>query len=299
MRVLYQYGIETEIIKEEVDISNAFNIYISGIDVAGSISKNSRSDVNIIMTVNPDTKQILLTSTPRDFYVEIPGVSGGAKDKLTHAGVYGVDASMRTLEQLYGVDISYYARVNFTSVISIVDALGGVEVESAQAFRTKSGHSFSEGTNYLNGEQALAFARERKSFAAGDRQRGKNQEAVIEAILNKMMSPAMLRNANQIIESVSHCVETNMLRDEMTELINMQLDDPAVWDIESQAADGKGSSAACYSSGSQKLYVMIPDDMIVEECKQKIQAVIDPAASTETTDTDLVDSTETEMEITE
>lgn len=273
VKVLYQYGIETEIEKEEVDISNAFNVYISGIDVAGSISKNSRSDVNIIMTVNPDTKQILLTSTPRDFYVPIPGISGGQKDKLTHAGIYGVDASMRTLEELYGIDISYYARVNFTSLVTIVDALGGVDVESEHSF-SAGGYNFTEGMNHLNGEQALAFSRERKSFSGGDRQRGKNQEAVIEAILHKAMSPAILKNANQIIASVSDCVETNMTRNEMTEFINMQLSDPAMWDIESQAADGTGSSAACYSSGSQQLYVMIPDEAVVSAASQKMQDIL-------------------------
>lgn len=285
VKVIYQYGIETAIEKEEVDISNAFNIYISGIDVEGSISKSSRSDVNIIMTVNPDTKQILLTSTPRDFYVEIPGVSGGAKDKLTHAGVYGVDASMRTLEQLYGIDISYYARVNFTSVINIVDALGGIEVESEHSFTAKSGHSFSAGTNYLNGEQALAFARERKSFSAGDRQRGKNQEAVIEAVIKKAMSPAILQNANQIIASLSDCVETNMSSSEMAKFINMQLEDPAVWEIESQAADGRGTSASCYSAGSQKLYVMIPDETVVAECSQKMQEILNPETASESVGT--------------
>lgn len=273
VKVLYQYGIETEIEKEEVDISNAFNVYISGIDVAGSISKNSRSDVNIIMTVNPDTKQILLTSTPRDFYVPIPGISGGQKDKLTHAGIYGVDASMRTLEELYGIDISYYARVNFTSLVTIVDALGGVDVESEHSF-SAGGYNFTEGMNHLNGEQALAFSRERKSFSGGDRQRGKNQEAVIEAILHKAMSPAILKNANQIIASVSDCVETNMTRNEMAEFINMQLSDPAMWDIESQAADGTGSSAACYSSGSQQLYVMIPDEAVVSAASQKMQDIL-------------------------
>lgn len=273
VKVIYQYGIETEIEKEEVDISKAFNVYISGIDVAGAISRNSRSDVNIIMTINPDTKQILLTTTPRDFYVEIPGISGGSKDKLTHAGIYGVDASMRTLETLYGIDISYYARVNFTSLVKIVDALGGVDVESEHSF-SAGGYQFNKGTNHLNGEQALAFSRERKSFAGGDRQRGKNQEAVIEAILEKAMSPAILTNANQIIASVSDCIETNMTRDEMAKFINMQLNDSAFWNIESQAADGQGSTASCYSSGSQQLYVMIPDETVMANAKQKMQDVL-------------------------
>jgi len=274
VRVLYQYEIETEIEKEEADITEGFNVYISGIDVAGSISKNSRSDVNIIMTVNPETKKILLTTTPRDYYVEIPGISGGQKDKLTHAGIYGVDASMRTLEELYGIDISYYARVNFTSLVRIVDALGGIDVESEYSF-SAGGYNFTEGTNHLNGEAALAFSRERKSFASGDRQRGKNQEAVIEGILAKAMSPAVLKNANEIIASVSDCVETNMTKKEMTEFISMQLSDSANWNIESLAADGSGSSQSCYSSGSQKLYVMIPDETVVEDIRQRMQEVLE------------------------
>ncbi len=139
VRVLYQYGIETKVeIPEEkeetISVEEPFNVYISGIDVSGSITTTSRSDVNIIMTVNPNTKKILLTTTPRDYYVQIPEVSGEAKDKLTHAGIYGVDASMRTLGQLYGIDIKYYARVNFTSLITIVDALGGVDVNSEYEF---------------------------------------------------------------------------------------------------------------------------------------------------------------------
>ena len=231
VRVLYQYGIETEIEKEETDIEKAFNIYISGIDVAGSISTNSRSDVNIIMTVNPVTKKILLTTTPRDYYVQIPGVSGEARDKLTHAGIYGVDRSMATLENIYDIDISYFARVNFTSLITIVDALGGVNVESEYAFEA-GGYSFKTGMNHLNGEQALAFARERHSFKDGDNQRGKNQEAILKAILERIMFPDILFQANEILDNVADCVETNMTRDEMAKFINMQLSERAAWEIE-------------------------------------------------------------------
>lgn len=273
VRILYQYGIETQLETEETSVREPFNVYISGIDVAGSITTNSRSDVNIIMTVNPNTKEILLTTTPRDYYVELPGVSGGQKDKLTHAGIYGVDVSMATLEQLYDTNISYYARVNFTSLVKIVDALGGVDVESEYDF-TIGEYSFNEGTNHLNGEEALAFSRARKNFASGDRQRGKNQEAVLTAILKKAMSPAILKNANEIIASVSDSVETNMTKDEMTEFINMQLEDPTMYSIESQAADGTGSTQKCYSSGDSLLYVMYPDETLLGQLKQKMQDVL-------------------------
>lgn len=272
VKVLYQYGIETEIPTEETDIEKAFHIYISGIDVAGSITTNSRSDVNIIMTVNPSTKKILLTTTPRDYYVQIPGVSGEARDKLTHAGIYGVDRSMATLENIYGIDISYFARVNFTSLIKIVDALGGVNVESEYAFEA-GGYSFEKGMNHLNGEQALAFARERHSFKDGDNQRGKNQEAILKAILERVMFPDILFQANEILDNVADCVETNMTRDEMAKFIHMQLSELTAWEIETTAATGSGDKQACFSSGSQPLYVMWPDEAVVSDISRKMMKI--------------------------
>ena len=274
VKILYQYGIKTEIKKEkQADVSEPFNVFISGIDVAGPITTNSRSDVNIIMTVNPQTRKILLTTTPRDYYVTIPNVSGEQRDKLTHAGIYGVDASMNTLENLYGIDISYYARVNFTSLETIVDALGGVDVNSEVEF-TAQGYSFTKGMNHMDGKQALAFSRERYSFQEGDNQRGKDQEAVLTAIINKATSPAILKSANEILASVSNCVETNMTQDEMAKFISMQLNDGGSWSIESQATTGNGDSQACYSSGSQLLYVMWPDETVVANVSTKINEVM-------------------------
>jgi LCP family protein required for cell wall assembly len=274
VRILYQYGIDTEIEQEDTDITAPFNVYISGIDVSGPITTNSRSDVNIIMTVNPNTRKILLVTTPRDYYVTIPGISGESRDKLTHAGIYGVDASMATLEQLYGIDINYYARVNFTSLITIVDALGGVDVNSDYAF-TSRGYSFVEGTNHMDGAAALAFARERYSFSDGDNQRGRNQEALLTAILKKTMSSAILTNADAVLASVRDSVETNMTSDEMAKFIHMQLADPSDWTIESTAATGTGDTQACYSSGSQQLYVMWPDEAIVGDISRKIKNIME------------------------
>lgn len=273
VRILYQYGIDTPIEQEETNVEEPFNVYISGIDVSGPITTNSRSDVNIIMTVNPNTKKILLTTTPRDYYVTLPGVSGESRDKLTHAGIYGVDVSMSTLENLYGIDITYYARVNFTSLVTIVDALGGVDVNSEYAFEA-GGYQFQQGINTLNGDQALAFSRERYSFTEGDNQRGRNQEAVLTAILQKAMSPAILTNANQIIASVSDSVETNMTQEDMAKFINMQLSDGASWSIESQAAAGTGDNQACFSSGSQLLYVMWPDEAVVTALSDRMQQIL-------------------------
>ena len=273
VRVLYHHGIETELEQETADVGEPFNVYISGIDVDGPIATNSRSDVNIIMTVNPNTKKILLTTTPRDYYVQIPDISGEQRDKLTHAGIYGVDASMRTLEQLYGIDISYYARVNFSSLIKIVDTLGGVDVDSDFDFDAQ-GYHFQKGRNHLDGKQALAFSRERYSFEDGDNQRGKDQEKVLTAILNKAMSPAILSNASALIADVSDSVQTNMTQEEMAKFIKMQLNDGASWTIESQAASGNGDTQACYSSGDQPLYVMWPDETVVQSISAKMNEIL-------------------------
>ena len=162
VKEIYRYGVEVPVeadSQEPEDTQESFNLYISGIDVDGPISTTSRSDVNIIASVNPQEHKILLTSTPRDYYVTIPGVSGEQRDKLTHAGIYGVDKSMETLEKLYGIDITYYVKVNFTSVVAIVDALGGVDVDSPYEFSTSEYH-FNQGVNHLDGDMALAFARE-------------------------------------------------------------------------------------------------------------------------------------------
>lgn len=281
--------ISTQVIKKKVEISDGdtpitaeaveepFSVYISGIDVYGAIETNSRSDVNIIATVNPNTNQILLSTTPRDFYVEIPGVTEGEKDKLTHAGIYGVDASMRALEQLYDVEIDFYVRVNFTSVVEIIDVLGGVDVNSEYAFTTHPDTGMEievvQGINHFNGEEALAFARERKRVPGGDIQRGKDQQAVITAIIEKLVSPSILINANGIIDSVGGNVDTNMSSEQIQALIRNQLNTGANWDIKSLAATGTPADMNCYSYKSRPLDVLLPDEQSVEEIKNGIDAV--------------------------
>lgn len=209
--------------------------------------------------------------------MEIPGISGGKKDKLTHAGLYGVDASMRTLEALYDVKVPFYARVNFTSLIEIVDKLGGIDVNSEYEFTTgeESGEvmQVSQGMNHFNGKQALAFSRERHNLADGDNQRGKNQQAVITGMIKKMASPAMLIRANGIIDSVGGNVETNMSQKQLQSLIKMQLVRGSAWKISSVAAEGTGAKNYCYSSGSSLLYVTKPNYESVEKIKAMIDKV--------------------------
>ena len=270
IRVELDFGSSTNITKEP------FTVYISGIDVYGEIEQSSRSDVNIIAVVNPTTYQILLVTTPRDYYVEIPGVSDGMQDKLTHAGIYGVDASMATLGQLYETDINYYVRINFTSMIDIVDALGGVDVYSEYEFTTSENSGVvmdvSQGYNHFDGEEALAFSRERKNLEDGDNQRGKNQQAVITAMLKKVLSPTMLLQANSIMKEVSEGVETNISQSQINSLIKYQLSKNADWSIQSVAATGTASREYCYSA-TDPLYVTIPDYDNVNEIIDLVNVV--------------------------
>ncbi len=257
-----------------------FSVYISGIDVYGEIDKTSRSDVNIIATINPKTHKILLTTTPRDYYVTIPGVSGEQKDKLTHAGIYGIDTSMATLENLYNTEIPFYARVNFTSVIEIVDAMGGVDVESEVAFTTgkQSGAivEIQEGKNHLNGKEALAFVRERKAFVDGDNQRGKNQQVLLAAMIKEVISPMIVFEANEIINCITGNAETNISEKQLKSLLYMQLDDMKGWEIETVAATGDDSGKQyCYSYSGNPLYVTVPDQASVAMIQEKIGEYMD------------------------
>ncbi len=260
--------------------SRPFNVYISGIDVYGDINKESRSDVNLIATINPNTHKILLTTTPRDYYVKIPGVSGEERDKLTHAGNYGVDTSRATLEELYDTEIPFYIRVNFTSVEEIVNVMGGIDVESELAFTTSKAAGevvdVKEGMNHFNGKQALAFVRERKALAAGDNQRGKNQQALLSALIKKAVSPMIVLHANEMIGSVAGNADTNLSEAQIKALVRMQIGRMEGWEIESVAAKGDDSGKKyCYSYRGGPLYVSVPDESSVEEIQQKIKGTLE------------------------
>ena len=256
-----------------------FVIYLSGVDTRGELTENARSDVNILAAVNPVTKRVALVNTPRDYYVDLAGTS--SKDKLTHAGLYGVETSMETLGNLYGVNVDHYIRINFAGFISIIDALGGVDVYSDQAFTSvgSPGYydptTFVEGWNHLDGKSALAFARERHAFASGDIQRGINQMKVIDAMLNKIKSPALLMGFSKIMDAAADCFVTSFSQDQISALVRMQLSDFAEWDIESYTVTGTSSSSTkCYSAKGQKLYVMKPDDSSVSKAREMLASVL-------------------------
>ena len=279
LKTIYTYKIKKKNNNsaKQVD-SKVFNIYISGIDTYGSISTVSRSDVNIIMTVNMNTHKILLTTTPRDAYVKIPGGGADQYDKLTHAGIYGVETSEQTLENLYDIKIDYYARINFTSFLKLIDQLGGVTVHNDQAFTSLHGKfDFPVGDIQMNSEQALGFVRERYSLDGGDNDRGKNQEKVISAIVNKLASLKSVSNFTSIVNNLQDSVQTNMSLDTINALANTQLDSGSKFTVKSQAVTGTGSTGqlTSYAMPNSSLYMMKLDDSSVASASQAIKNLME------------------------
>ena len=279
LKTIYTYKIKKKNNNsaKQVD-STVFNIYLSGIDTYGSISTVSRSDVNIIMTVNMNTHKILLTTTPRDAYVKIPGGGADQYDKLTHAGIYGVETSEQTLENLYCIKIDYYARINFTSFLKLIDQLGGVTVHNDQAFTSLHGKfDFPVGDIQMNSEQALGFVRERYSLNGGDNDRGKNQEKVISAIVNKLASLNSVSNFTSIVNNLQDSVQTNMSLDTINALANTQLDSGSKFTVASQAVTGTGSTGqlTSYAMPNSSLYMMKLDNSSVARASQAIKNLME------------------------
>lgn len=277
VRALYTLEVKIPIKDDTSTTDNTkdgtFLVYVSGIDTYGSVNVKSRSDVNILAAVNTKTGKVQLINTPRDYFVAFPE-KNNAKDKLTHAGIYGIDCSISTLEQLYGQKIDYYVRMNFSGFEGIIDAMGGVDVESDYAFSGR-GYSYVKGTNHLNGDQALCFARERYSFSEGDIQRGKNQMAVITAVIKKAASADSLKNFNSIMNQLSGTFQTNMPTETMYSLVSKQLSSGTNWSVESYTVTGTGSmSTETYSMPGRNLYVMIPDQTTVDQAKTLMNNVL-------------------------
>lgn len=276
-RIIWSYDIveQTKDISKNVNVTKeVFTIFISGIDTTGPVSTVSRSDVNMLVTVNPETKQILMTSIPRDYYVTL--TNKGKKDKLTHAGLGGVENSVSTIENFMGIDINYYARVNFTSLIEMVDALGGITVYSPVAFTTlHGGYQIHKGNNEMDGDKALGFVRERYGLSGGDNDRVKNQQRVLTGMLKKAMSPAILTNYSSVLSSIEGSFETNMSAGEITDLIKMQLNDMASWDIYQIQLTGNGQmmTGGAYMPNN-RLYYMIPNENSVNECASLIKQMM-------------------------
>lgn len=276
LRTIYEFkiSIEKEDIVKVVNVTNTpFNVYIAGGDGYGSIDITYNTDVNMIATIDPVNRKILLTSIPRDYWVNLVGQGPDAYDKLTHAGYYGIQESVKDLEKLLDIDINYYVKVNFSTIEGIVDAIGGVDVYSDYDFTASDRtYSYSAGYSHMDGKKALRFARERKAFSAGDLQRVKNQQHVVEAILNKMTSStALISSYDQILNSVSNNLDTNMSSKDIQKLVKMQLNDMRGWTVESQNPTGTNQYCGTYTFPTMTLYSMVPDSESLNKAKTKIK----------------------------
>lgn len=282
-RVVYQtsYKVEnTDKANAVSDItSKPFNVLISGSDTRGGFDENGRSDVIMVATINPKTSTILLTSVPRDFYVTTAcdaadGCMQGALDKITHTGIHGTNTTKRTVEQLLGVEINYTFKVGFDTVTDLVDALGGVDVyvEPGYAVSTST-FSVHEGTNHLDGEHALAYARERYSYTEGDRQRTKNQQQVLMGIVNEATKPSVITKYASIMDAMANTFSTTMSNEEISDLIKYQINNNPKWKMEQYMVDGTGDTLMCAELGDAAS-VMVPDQSTVKMAKDKINAVL-------------------------
>lgn len=275
IKVIYTISIpkKNAVKPSKVDITKEpFTFFISGIDTSGAISKVSRSDVNIVVTVNPNSHEILLTAIPRDYYVRLHGTTG-LKDKLTHAGLYGIDMSVNTIQDLLDINLDYYARINFDTVVNLVNLIGGIDVYSDQNL---SFCNIKKGNNHLNGACALRFSRERKSYKTGDRHRGENQEVVIEAIINKVQkSPAILTKYSNILNNLKNNFETNVSADVMKEFIKLQIGEMPSWNVKTLNLNGSNSENYTYTyDKSLWLYVMEPDYSTVDRANIVIKEML-------------------------
>lgn len=280
-KYIYEYEVK---IKTNVNASSknilkeTFSIYISGVDTYNKIATKTRSDVNIVLTVNPVTKKIVMTHIPRDYYVTLAGIN--SKDKLTHASLYGIDTAMKTVEDLLDTKIDYYVRLNFTSLVKIVDLLGGLDVNSKYSFETgiyddkmTKTYKFKQGLNHLDGDMALAFVRERHSFANGDITRGENQMIVLTALINKVISPKILTNYTKLLDSLDDAMITNMTKKEITDYIKKEISKPSSYDITSVSLNGTSAKEYTYSYKANKLYVMVPNEEDISNYKTIVGAL--------------------------
>lgn len=278
VKTIYSYKIKKDIKAKKSHVTKAgvYNIYISGIDTYGPISTVSRSDVNIVMTVNMNTHKVLLTTTPRDSYVKIPNGGGDQFDKLTHAGIYGVETSMATLANLYGIEMTDYARINFTSFLNLIDMLGGIEVVNDKAF-SAGGFDYPVGKISLNSQEALMFVRERKSLEGGDGDRGKNQEKVVSAIIRKLTMIKSPAQFSEIVTGLQTSIQTNLTLDQLMTIANAQLESNQSYDITSQDVTGTGSTGELpsYAMPGSALYMYQLDDASLNQAKEAIKAVME------------------------
>ncbi len=278
-RAIYTFRLEKKLEKnyEKVNKLEPINIYISGSDSRNEkIETKSRSDVNMIVTINPNTKTILLTSIPRDYYVQLHGTTG-LKDKLSHSGIYGTEMSKKTLEDLFQIELKYSVKLGFQGLIKIVDLVGGVDIDNDQTFNSSHIHGWivKKGNVHMDGAHALAYARERYAYKGGDRHRILNQQQVLEAVMKKVMSDkSILKKYDKVLQSLKDFYRTDIPREVIELIVKDQLEDMSGWKVVTQTVDGSGSTGKTYTNQSPKNYIMIPYEKDVKTATEKINKVL-------------------------
>ena len=289
-RLLYEHCVVTEVTpttppaagpedptaETEDPLTAPFLAYLSGSDTRSHLLSQSRSDVNILAVVNPETHQILLVNTPRDYFVPNPAY-GGALDKLTHCGLNGTENSAKALGNLYGQTVDYTAQINFTGFETLIDSIGGINIYSENG----DGVLLSAGNNYMNGEQALHFARDRYDYASGDNARGEHQMMVIKAVVDKMISGSIIMNYSEILDSLQGMFVTSMPSERISELIKLQIRDMSGWNVLSYAVTGVGGSDRPAAMGGLYAYVMYPNQETVDHAADLISRVLNDEILTE------------------
>lgn len=280
IKVIYSFNRETVIENNnnnEDKLVRPINVYISGSDSrSNNIQNKSRSDVNMIVTINPNTNEILLTSIPRDYYVQVHGQTG-LKDKLTHSGIYGLDISTATIEDLFNIKIDYSIKLGFNAVVEVVDLVKGIDIYSDRTFNSYhiKGWIVKEGINHFNGKQALAYSRERYAYPTGDRHRIQNQQQVLEAVFKKILSDkSILLKYEELLSSLSNLYRTDIPKEVITSYVKDQLDSGDSWTFKTQWVNGKGASMNTHTSPKYKRYVMIPNEDDVKEASENIKSLI-------------------------
>lgn len=303
-KVAYQnvHYVEREASDNESDPVNditkdAFTILVSGNDSYGSLQDaNTRSDANMLLTVNPKTGTILMTSIPRDYYVDLicPGdgemaCPEGSKDKLTHSGLLGIKSTEKSIENALGIKINYNIRINFSSVVNLVDALDGIDLdikegEQCDILYANMQPGLSVGKHHVDGETALAFARERHAYVNGDNQRVKNQQKVFKAIFKRIVSPKMITNYGKFMDALAVAFDTNISGDEISDFIKYELNNMPKWKFESYTIYGESAYDFCYEAQSYAS-VTYQNDLMNEIARNKIKAVLKGKSSNTVEDT--------------
>ena len=276
---------------------DAFTILVSGNDSYGSLQdSNTRSDANMLLTVNPKTGRILMTSIPRDYYVDLVCDETGdnacpedSKDKLTHSGLMGVKCTERTIEKALGIKINYNIRINFSSVVNLVDALDGIDLdiqkgEEVDILYANGQPGLSVGQHHVDGETALAFARERHAYLDGDNQRVRNQQKVFKAIFKRIVSPKMITNYGKFMDALAVAFDTNLSNDEISDFIKYELNNMPDWKFESYSLVGDSDSRFCYAS-SGYASVIVQNEEMNDIARRKIQAILDGKKASSVKDT--------------